>query len=85
MGVVASFMADAQTSEAVKPGVVATGQRGRNPSPASTLPRSVRASIRACFINRGPVEKRNVFNSDWRSRYRGDFGGRIDGVGPGAC
>ncbi|MEV7993078.1 peptidase inhibitor family I36 protein [Streptomyces sp. NPDC086077] len=43
------------------------------------------ASTRACFINWSPVEKRNVFNGDWRSRYLGDFGGRIDGVGPGAC
>ncbi|MFB8772928.1 peptidase inhibitor family I36 protein [Streptomyces broussonetiae] len=43
------------------------------------------ASTRACFVNWGPVEKRDVFNGDWRSRYLGDFGGRIDGVGPGAC
>jgi hypothetical protein len=35
--------------------------------------------------NWDPVEKRDVFNGDWRSRYLGDFGGRIDGVGPGAC
>ncbi|MFJ1804776.1 MULTISPECIES: peptidase inhibitor family I36 protein [unclassified Streptomyces] len=43
------------------------------------------ASTRACFINWGPVEKRNVFNADYRTRYLGDFGGRIDAVGPGAC
>ncbi|MEU3250081.1 peptidase inhibitor family I36 protein [Streptomyces sp. NPDC006997] len=43
------------------------------------------ASTRACFVNWGPEEKRNVFNGDWRSRYLGDFGGRIDGVGPGGC
>ncbi|MGW3147340.1 peptidase inhibitor family I36 protein [Streptomyces sp. NPDC001177] len=43
------------------------------------------ASTRACFINWDPVEKRDVFNGDWRSQYYGDFGGRIDGVGPGAC
>ncbi|WP_409471979.1 peptidase inhibitor family I36 protein [Streptomyces sp. HC307] len=43
------------------------------------------ASTRACFVNWSPVEKRDVFNGDWRSRYLGDFGGRIDGVGPGAC
>ncbi|WP_405447495.1 peptidase inhibitor family I36 protein [Streptomyces achromogenes] len=43
------------------------------------------SSTRACFINWGPVEKRDVFNGDWRSRYLSDFGGRIDGVGPGGC
>ncbi|MBX9399670.1 peptidase inhibitor family I36 protein [Streptomyces sp. TRM72054] len=43
------------------------------------------ASTRACFINWGPVEKRDAFNGDWRSRYLGDFGGRIDGVAPGGC
>ncbi|QDI73383.1 hypothetical protein CD934_21415 [Streptomyces calvus] len=43
------------------------------------------ASTRACFVNWQPTEKRNVFNGDWRSRYLGDFGGRIDGVGPGGC
>ncbi|GGY65152.1 hypothetical protein GCM10010300_05520 [Streptomyces olivaceoviridis] len=43
------------------------------------------ASTRACFVNWGPVEKRDVFNGDWRSRYLGDFGGRMDGVGPGGC
>ncbi|MEU0965485.1 hypothetical protein ABZ357_08610 [Streptomyces sp. NPDC005917] len=26
-----------------------------------------------------------VFNGDWRSRYLGDFGGRMDGVGAGGC
>ncbi|KQX82747.1 MULTISPECIES: peptidase inhibitor family I36 protein [unclassified Streptomyces] len=43
------------------------------------------SGTRACFINWGPVEKRNVFNADYRTRYLGDFGGRIDAVGPGAC
>lgn len=43
------------------------------------------ASTKACFINWDPVEKRDVYNGDWRSRYLGDFGGRIDGVGPGYC
>ncbi|MET9439955.1 peptidase inhibitor family I36 protein [Streptomyces sp. NPDC006610] len=43
------------------------------------------ASTRACFINWSPVEKRDVFNGDWRSRYLSDFGGRIDGVGRGPC
>ncbi|MFI6584098.1 peptidase inhibitor family I36 protein [Embleya sp. NPDC050493] len=43
------------------------------------------SGTRACFINWSPVQKRDVFNGDWRSRYLGDFGGRIDGVGPGAC
>ncbi|MFJ3229599.1 peptidase inhibitor family I36 protein [Streptomyces sp. NPDC086787] len=43
------------------------------------------ASTRACFANWSPVEKRDVFNGDWRARYLGDFGGRIDGVGPGGC
>jgi hypothetical protein len=43
------------------------------------------ADTRACFINWGPLEKRNVFSGDWRSRYLGDFGGRIDGVAPGGC
>ncbi|SEF04595.1 peptidase inhibitor family I36 protein [Streptomyces sp. Ag109_O5-10] len=43
------------------------------------------ASTRACFVNWSPTEKRDVFNGDWRSQYRGDFGGRIDGVGAGAC
>ncbi|MEU5597395.1 peptidase inhibitor family I36 protein [Streptomyces sp. NPDC020298] len=43
------------------------------------------ASTKACFINWQPVEKRDVYNGDWRSRYLGDFGGRIDGVGPGNC
>ncbi|MGA5124167.1 peptidase inhibitor family I36 protein [Streptomyces pseudogriseolus] len=46
---------------------------------------SVVSSTRACFVNWQPEEKRDVFNGDWRSRYLGDFGGRIDGVGPGAC
>jgi hypothetical protein len=43
------------------------------------------AATRACFVNWGPVEKRDVFNGDWRSRYLGDFGGRMDGLGPGGC
>ncbi|MGW2616215.1 peptidase inhibitor family I36 protein [Streptomyces sp. NPDC001500] len=43
------------------------------------------ASARACFVDWAPVEKRDVINGDWRARYQGDFGGRIDGVGPGAC
>ncbi|MEU3984127.1 peptidase inhibitor family I36 protein [Streptomyces sp. NPDC026672] len=46
---------------------------------------SVVAGTRACFVNWSPVEKRDVFSGDWRSRYLGDFGGRIDGVGPGGC
>ncbi|GAA2420319.1 peptidase inhibitor family I36 protein [Streptomyces glaucus] len=43
------------------------------------------SNTRACFINWQPQQKRNVFNGDWRARYLGDFGGRIDGVGPGGC
>jgi hypothetical protein len=43
------------------------------------------ANTKACFINWGPVEKRDVLSGDWRSQYLGDFGGRIDGVGPGNC
>ncbi|MFE9426502.1 peptidase inhibitor family I36 protein [Kitasatospora sp. NPDC006697] len=43
------------------------------------------AGTRACFINWQPVEKRDVFSGDWRSQYLGDFGGRIDGVGPNRC
>ncbi|MFG3657375.1 hypothetical protein [Streptomyces sp. NPDC047706] len=36
-------------------------------------------------LNWSPLEKRDVFDGDWRSRYLGDFGGRIDRVGPGSC
>jgi hypothetical protein len=43
------------------------------------------SSARACFVNWQPVEKRDVFVGDWRSQYLGDFGGRIDGVGPNGC
>ncbi|GAB2748594.1 hypothetical protein [Kitasatospora kifunensis] len=43
------------------------------------------ATTRACFINWDPVQKRNVYSGDWRSSYLEDFGGVIDGVGPGAC
>ncbi|WP_441247524.1 peptidase inhibitor family I36 protein [Kitasatospora sp. McL0602] len=43
------------------------------------------ANTRACFINWDPVEKRDVVSGDWRSQYLDDFGGRIDGVGPGGC
>ncbi|MFJ3926619.1 peptidase inhibitor family I36 protein [Streptomyces sp. NPDC090022] len=40
------------------------------------------AGTDACFINWGPKETRSVHNGDWRRDYQGDFGGRIDGVGP---
>ncbi|MEU7468397.1 peptidase inhibitor family I36 protein [Streptomyces sp. NPDC044984] len=43
------------------------------------------AGARACLVNWQPAEKRDVFDGDWRSRYLGDFGGRIDGVSPGGC
>ncbi|MFE0463555.1 peptidase inhibitor family I36 protein [Kitasatospora sp. NPDC058965] len=46
---------------------------------------SFNANARACFINWQPVEKRDVFAGDWRSQYLGDFGGRIDAVGPNGC
>ncbi len=43
------------------------------------------ANTDACFIAYQPTEKRAVHNGDWRRDYRGDFGGRMDGVGPGHC
>ncbi|KAJ1959209.1 hypothetical protein GGI12_004456 [Dipsacomyces acuminosporus] len=46
---------------------------------------SLVASTDACLINWNPVEKRQAHSGDWRSQYLGDFGGRMDGVGPGNC
>ncbi|KNB52109.1 hypothetical protein AC230_13195 [Streptomyces caatingaensis] len=43
------------------------------------------ASTEACFINWQPKETRAVHNGDWRRSYKGDFGGRIDGVNGGHC
>lgn len=43
------------------------------------------AGVNACFINWQPVQKRQVLNRDWRATYLEDFGGQIDGVGPGSC
>ncbi|MDK1344611.1 peptidase inhibitor family I36 protein [Streptomyces sp. 378] len=43
------------------------------------------AGTDACFINWAPKETRQVHNGDWRRAYKGDFGGRIDGVGSGRC
>ncbi|MEV0241650.1 peptidase inhibitor family I36 protein [Streptomyces sp. NPDC050674] len=43
------------------------------------------ASTDACFINWQPKETRQVQNGDWRRAYKGDFGGRIDGVNGGRC
>jgi hypothetical protein len=43
------------------------------------------ASTDACFINWQPKETREVHNGDWRRSYKGEFGGKIDGVNPGHC
>ncbi|GAA2931777.1 hypothetical protein GCM10020221_29500 [Streptomyces thioluteus] len=43
------------------------------------------ASTDACFINWQPKETRTVHNGDWRRSYKGDFGGKIDGVNAGHC
>ncbi|MFD4140426.1 peptidase inhibitor family I36 protein [Streptomyces sp. NPDC058572] len=43
------------------------------------------ASADACFIAYEPTEKRQARGGDWRRDYRGDFGGRMDAVAPGAC
>ncbi|GAA3377271.1 hypothetical protein GCM10020367_52290 [Streptomyces sannanensis] len=49
---------------------------------------SFNANTPACFIDYhgdGTAERRTVNPGDWRSRYLGDFGGRIDAVAPGGC
>ncbi|MEU6578060.1 peptidase inhibitor family I36 protein [Streptomyces sp. NPDC046805] len=43
------------------------------------------ASTRACFTNWDTWEKHEVNVGDSRSDYLGDFGARIDGVGPNGC
>ncbi|MBH1934896.1 peptidase inhibitor family I36 protein [Streptomyces sp. AV19] len=43
------------------------------------------AATDACFINWQPKETRAVHNGDWRRQYKGDFGGKIDGVNAGHC
>ncbi|PSJ24281.1 hypothetical protein B7P34_34250 [Streptosporangium nondiastaticum] len=43
------------------------------------------SSTDACFMGYEPSEKRVTHNGDWRSAYLRDFGGRMDGVGPGKC